>query len=853
MAARHDYSDSDVTVVLGPTNTGKTYLAMDRMLGHASGIIGFPLRLLARENYDRAVAIKGEGAVALVTGEEKIIPPRATYFICTVESMPIDRDVAFLAVDEIQLAADRERGHVFTDRLLNSRGRVETMFLGAETVRPLIRRLVPDANFITRPRFSKLTYSGSKKLTRLPRRSAVVAFSASEVYGIADLLRRQRGGAAVVMGALSPRARNAQVALYQSGEVDYLVATDAIGMGLNMDVDHVAFASLSKFDGRAPRALTAPELSQIAGRAGRHMNDGSFGVTAEVSAFDPDVVARIETHEFQSVKMLYWRNSDLQYATVQSLLTGLQKPPPGPGLMRPPTPEDQLVLDILANEPDVQNRAKGSSRVRLLWDVTQVPDFRKLRPETHARLLSQIYLHLSDANENIPEDWVADQVGRIDRTDGDIHALMDRIAAIRTWTYLANRPRWVENAGYWQDQTRVVEDRLSDSLHDKLTEQFIDRRIAHLVKKLKGTDRMVAAVDEAGRVEVDGHFIGTLNGLVFEPDKTGLKTADRAIENAANSAVVPELDRRARAQIDANDEAFSLDDRARVLWQGAVVATLTKGARPLSPKVSVTADDRLDRALCDQVAMRHQKWIDAHIKKLLGPLIQAEASPLKGAARGLAFQVAEALGTVDRKEAEAQIRVLTDEDRKALAGHRIRFGINFVYVPDVLKAEPVRLRALLWTVDNDSEVPPALPPAGRVSFPTEKNVPADFYRASGFHPVKGTAYRVDMIERFSAEVRRLLREGVKILPPASLSPLGIGAENAVELLVALSYVSSLGQEGISIAVKRKPKRRTAPKTKSKTSPKTGDVQKRKPKRSKPAEKPIDPDSPFAVLKDLVKS
>lgn len=826
---------------------------MDRMLGHASGTIGFPLRLLARENYDRAVAIKGAGAVALVTGEEKIVPPRATYFICTVESMPIDRDVAFLAVDEIQLAADRERGHVFTDRLLNSRGRVETMFLGSETVRPLIRRLVPDAKFVTRPRFSKLTYSGPKKLTRLPRRSAVVAFSVSEVYGIADLLRRQRGGAAVVMGALSPRARNAQVALYQSGEVDYLVATDAIGMGLNMDVDHVAFASLSKFDGRAPRALTAPELSQIAGRAGRHMNDGTFGVTAEASQLDPEIVARIETHEFQSVKALYWRNSDLQYATVQSLLTGLQKPPPGPGLMRPSTPEDQIILDILAGESDVRERAKGSQRVRLLWDVTQVPDFRKLKPDSHARLLSQVYMHLSDVNERIPEDWIAEHVSRIDRPDGDIHALMDRIAAIRTWTYLANRPRWVENAGYWQDQTRVVEDRLSDSLHDKLTDQFIDRRIAHLVKKLKGTDRMVAAVDEAGRVEVDGHFIGKLNGLLFEPDKTGLKTADRTIENAADSALVPELERRARLQIDAEDDVFSLDDSARVVWQDAVVATLLAGPRPLSPKALVRADDRLDRVLCEQLAVRYQAWVDAHINKLLGPLIQAEAAPLKGAARGLAFQVSEALGTVDRKEAETQVRVLTDEDRKALAVHRIRFGLNFIYVPDVLKADPVRLRALLWKISNPTDKAPVLPPAGRVSFPTDKDTPAAYYRASGFHPVKGMAYRVDMIERFSAEVRRLLREGVKILPPANLSPLGIGAENAVTLLVALGYVSSVGEEGISIAVKRKPKRHKTPKTAPKSSNKTAGAAKRKPRPKKPPEKPIDPDSPFAVLKDLVKS
>jgi ATP-dependent RNA helicase SUPV3L1/SUV3 len=849
---RPDLSDQTITAVLGPTNTGKTYLAMERLLGHSSGTIGFPLRLLARENYDRAVAVKGAASVALVTGEEKIIPPKAMYFICTVESMPVDRDAAFLAVDEIQLAADRERGHVFTDRLLNSRGRIETMFLGSETIRPLIRRLVPEAKFITRPRFSNLTYSGPKKLSRLPRRAAVVAFSVSEVYGIADLLRRQRGGAAVVMGALSPRARNAQVALYQSGEVDYLVATDAIGMGLNMDVDHVAFASLSKFDGQGPRPLTAPELSQIAGRAGRHMNDGTFGVTAETTSLDPEIVARIESHEFQALKAVYWRNTDLTFATIQSLMLGLQKGPPGPGLIRPPAAEDQMVLEIMAKEADVQDRAKGLERVRLLWDIAQVPDFRKLRPAIHARLLLQVFQHLSGDKEHLPEDWVAKQVERVDRSDGDIHALMDRIAAIRTWTYLANRPGWVENGHYWQGQTRVVEDRLSDALHEKLTQQFIDRRTAYLVKKLKGTDRMIAAVDETGRVEVDGHFIGEIDGLVFQPDKTGLKTADRAIANAANAVLEPELGRRAQEQIDAEDGAFLLNDDGAIVWHGAVVATLVPGNRPLSPKVALRADDRMDTELRDRLLARHQAWIDARITALLGPLVNAESAQLTGAARGLAYQVAEALGTIARRDAEAQIRALTDDDRKALAVCRIRFGLDSIYVPDVLKADPIRLRALLWIVYNNASPRPLLPPAGRVSFATEVDVSADYYRACGFRPVKGMAFRVDMVERFAADVRRLLREKIRILPPANLSPLGMGAENAVTLLVALGFVSAISEEGISIAAKPKPQRRKKPKAELTAKKEVIAAKTRSSGPKKRIQKPIDPDSPFAVLQALVK-
>ncbi len=838
MTQNSDRREHPVTAVLGPTNTGKTYLAMDRMLGHATGMIGFPLRLLARENYDRAVAEKGKSAVALVTGEEKIIPPGARYFICTVESMPIDREVAFFGVDEIQLAADRERGHVFTERLLHGRGKVETMFLGSDTTRAVIRRLVPEAQFLSRPRFSKLTYSGPKKLTRLPRRSAVVAFSVSEVYGIADLLRRQRGGTAVVMGALSPRTRNAQVALYQSGEVDYLVATDAIGMGLNMDVDHVAFAYLSKFDGRSPRTLTAPELAQIAGRAGRHMNDGTFGVTADAPALDAEVVTRIETHEFQPLKSLHWRNTDLTYVTVQSLLAGLNKGPSEKGLIKPPPAEDQLCLELMVKEADVRDRAKGASRVRLLWDVAQIPDFRKVRPENHARLLQQVYLHLTDPEERLPEDWVDDQVKRLDRRDGDIHVLMDRIAAIRIWTYLANRAGWMENPRVWQEKTRAVEDRLSDALHEKLTHQFIDRRTAHLVRKLKGDERLIASVDDDGRVDVDGHFIGHMNGLTFKADRTGIKTADRAVINAADAALIPELAKRVQQKLDSEDDAFSLDDEAQILWRDAPIARLVAGPQILTPSVALKADPRIESPLMEKLTDHLQGWVTRHIAATLKPLgedREDRREPVSGAARGLVYQITESLGSLSRKGVEAQIKALSEGDRKSLAKRGVRFGLDFVYVPNVLKAKPVRLRALLWTVHHEPDPKPPFPPAGLVSFQTEKNVPASFYLACGFKPVNGTAYRVDMVERFAADVRHLIREKEKILPPAHLSPLGIGAENAIDLLKALGFAASLDDNGITIAAKRKIK-----KTKHKTQS----------AKKKPS-KPVNPDSPFAVLKDLV--
>ena len=448
-----------ITAVLGPTNTGKTYLAVERMLGHRTGMIGFPLRLLARENYDRIVKLKGAAAVALITGEERIIPAHPSYFVCTVESMPVDRRVGFLAVDEIQLAADPERGHVFTQRLFDARGSDETMFLGADTIRPLLRKLVPEAEIISRPRFSTLTYAGTKKLTRLPRRSAVVAFSAADVYELAELMRRQRGGCAVVMGALSPRTRNAQVAMYQAGEVDYLVATDAIGMGLNMDVDHVAFAKLVKFDGRALRRLTAPEIAQIAGRAGRHMNDGSFGTTTEVGPLEPELVEAIESHRFDPLVALFWRNVDLDYRSLDGLLRSLERPPPAPGLMRVREADDHAALVMLARDPEIAALARSRAALRLLWEACQIPDFRKTLSDGHTRLLAQVFRHLTSPSGVLPATWVADQIARIDRTEGDIDTLVQRIAHIRTWTYIANRGDWLQDSKQWQERTRAVEDR----------------------------------------------------------------------------------------------------------------------------------------------------------------------------------------------------------------------------------------------------------------------------------------------------------------------------------------------------------------------------------------------------------
>lgn len=830
-----------ITAVLGPTNTGKTYLAIDRMLGHASGMIGFPLRLLARENYDRIVRIKGAAQVALITGEERIVPRDARYIVCTVESMPVDRRVSFLAVDEVQLAADPDRGHVFTHRILHARGQLETMFLGSETIKPLLRRLVPDAEFVTRPRFSSLAYGGPRKLTRLPRRSAVVAFSAADVYSIAELIRRTRGGTAVVLGALSPRTRNAQVGMFQAGEVDHLVATDAIGMGLNMDIDHVAFAALRKFDGRAPRALDASEVAQIAGRAGRHMNDGTFGTTSDVGAMEPELIERVENHQFPPLRALYWRNPELRFASIEALLASLAVPATIPGLVRTRPADDQLVLEALAREDDIRRTASAPDRIRLLWEVCQVPDFRKVMPETHARLLGQVYRFLTAPGRRLPTDWVATHLAALDRVDGDIHALSDRIANIRVWTYMSHRGDWLQDSLHWQERARAVEDRLSDALHDRLTQRFVDVRTSVLAKRLRQGGPLLAAVSKSDAVTVEGHHLGHLEGLTFVPEKSeGLaanRTADRAVANAAAKALRGEIQRRVQTLAEAPDEAFALSDLGRVQWQGADVARLVPGPDALRPAVDVPLDDLLDGDQREAVRRRAATWVRDHVARVLDPLADPPAAGLSGAARGVLYQVAEALGTLAVVHVRAQLDALAPADRKALARLGLRFGTESVFLPGLLKAEAIRLRAILWATRRGAGTPPV--PVGRMSFAPLPEVEAGFYGAIGYRLAGGVAVRVDVLERFAAEVRAALREGkdgAALLPPALLSGIGVSTADAGGVLETLGFGIESSEAGLIVRPRRRPARKVKPAA--------------QPAATRRPIRPVRADSPFAVLEGL---
>jgi ATP-dependent RNA helicase SUPV3L1/SUV3 len=773
-----------VKAVLGPTNTGKTHLAMERLLAHASGIIGFPLRLLARENYDRMVAKKGARAVALITGEEKIVPSDARWFSCTVEAMPLDRSAEFVAVDEIQLCADPDRGHIFTDRLLRARGLVETMFLGAETIRPLLKHLIPQAEIDTRPRLSQLEFTGPAKLTKLPPRTAVVAFSADEVYAIAELIRRRRGGCAVVMGRLSPRTRNAQVALYQDKEVDFLVATDAIGMGLNMDVDHVAFARLSKHDGHRPRRLAAAEIAQIAGRAGRGMRDGTFGTTANCQEMPEELAMAVEAHSFDKLEQLCWRNSDLDFSHVDALLSSLTAPPPRQGLVKGNDAADLETLAALSREPDIRQLAQGRSRVRKLWDACQIPDFRKLADETHARLCARIFGHIA-RETTLPTDWLATQIASVERTDGDLDTLMQRLAGIRIWSYIAARGDWVKDAPHWQARAREVEDKLSDALHERLTARFVDRRATQLMRRLDGGQdvELLSAVTRRGEVVVEGHPVGHVAGFGFLPDPRAVGEEKKLVLRAARRALREEMPRRVTRAEGAPDTAFQLTDDHQILWDDAPIARLRPGATALRPRVEMLDSEFLDGAQRERLRGRLQGFVDARIRLELAPLFAAApgAEAVRDA-RGALHRLSEGLGVTPTDD----VSPLSATQRAQLKLIGARAGRFALYVPALLKPRAAALRAQLWATYRGIKTPP-LPTAGLVSLPGPPDWPADFATSMGWLDAGPALLRLDVAERVAAELAWATRRGATVLPTDLAGRFAVKAELVPAVLRRLGF------------------------------------------------------------------
>lgn len=800
-------SGRGVTAVLGPTNTGKTHYALERMVAHKSGVIGLPLRLLAREVYQRLVLRVGEGAVALVTGEEKISPKNARYTVCTVEAMPRTTSAEFVAIDEVQLASDLERGHVFTDRLLHLRGTQETLLLGSDIMRNVLTKLLPGVHILERPRLSKLEYAGSKKISRLKRRSAVVAFSAEEVYAVAEFIRRQKGGAAVVLGALSPRTRNAQVELYQNGDVDYLVATDAIGMGLNLDVEHVAFAQDHKFDGFQYRPLNIAELGQIAGRAGRHVQDGTFGVTGHAAPFSDETIERLEAHVFESVKILQWRSKNFDFSSLQALKSSLEQVPKIEGLTKAVPAVDQRALEFLSRDDDIIALTQNAGNVGLLWDICALPDYRRIAPAQHAELIAILFKDLVHKGA-VNEDYIARQIKLLDKTDGEIDTLSARIAQIRTWTYVANHPGWLQNSSHWQEKTREIENNLSDALHERLTKRFVDRRTSVLMRRLREKTMLEAEISVNGDMFVEGHLVGQLTGFRFVPDSSAEGLDAKAVTGAAQKALAIEFEARAARLHASGNSDFAIGNDGTIRWMGEPVGKLTAGENVLRPNVVLLVDDQVAENVRELVTARIERFVNHHITTILKPLDElSHAEDIDGLGRGLAFQLVESLGVLFRRDVHETVKSIDQTARGVLRRYGIRFGAYHIFMPALLKPAPAELVTLLWAINNDGfekpgygEIIPALA-AGRTSLPTEQSYEREFYRLAGFRFLGKRAVRIDILERLADLIRPALSwtpgdaprpeagyDGKSFIStPAMLSILGATAEDIEEILKGLGY------------------------------------------------------------------
>ena len=803
-----EFHDPIIRAILGPTNTGKTHYAVERMLGRSSGCIGLPLRLLAREVYDKICRLKNPAQVALITGEEKIIPKTAQYYVCTVEAMPLEKRFAFVAIDEIQLMANFERGHLFTDRLLKARGTEETLFLGAETARSIIHALLPDCRFETRERLSTLSHLGAVKITRLPKRSVIIAFSAAEVYALAELMRRQRGGAAVVMGALSPRTRNAQAELFQSGEVDYLIATDAVGMGLNLDTDHVAFASTRKYDGRKRRRLTPMELGQIAGRAGRFRNDGSFGTTGDCLPLDEETVARIEAHEFEPLPRIEWRNSALDFASIEALDASLHVPTPHRRLRRAQGIIDELALERLAAIPEVvasvaPSRIDAKQAVKRLWDVCQIPDFRNVTIDAHVRLLQDIYRLLIRHGGKIPDDFMEKHVQRLDDTSGSVDILSQRLAQIRTWTYCANKTSWMFQPGFWIDRTREVEDRLSDALHEGLIERFVDRRTSALLKGIGIGKPMETSVKDNGEVWVDGHLIGTLQGLTFAPDESGSDVEAKALLATAAQAIGPEIDRRLTSLSGGTHAIFTLSETGEILWGGKAVGRIANSGSVFNPDAELIGGQLGNANLQTMAAGRMRDFLRAEVAAKLAPLdalkTLSTAETSLPEAKGFAFSLLEGFGHIDRSLQGKLVKDLSQDARKQLREVGVTFGQYDVYMREMLKPKPATLLSLLIAYGAGGNKTPFIPFAGMTSIPNVGELQSSNYSREaiarmGFRACGPRIIRFDILNRLSGLVRQAQNENGSRrfqIMQEMLALLGSSYEDVRGVLTSLGYKSEV--------------------------------------------------------------
>ena len=779
-----------ITAVLGPTNTGKTHLAIDTMLSFDSGMIGFPLRLLAREVYDKVIKKISLDKVALITGEEKIIPSNAKYFLCTVESMPIDKDLEFVGVDEIQMCADHERGHIFTDRLLNMRGTKLTMLMGSSTIKKIISKLDDDIEFINRERLSKLTYAGHKKISRINRKTAIIAFSAEEVYAIAELIRRQKGGAAIVMGSLSPKTRNAQVELYQSGDVDFLVATDAIGMGINMDLDYVYFSNLKKFDGRKLRKLNLSEIGQIAGRAGRYLNDGSFGITGDCKEINAEEVDLLENHKFEEIRTLFWRNSNLNFNNPRSLIKSLEEKPQREWLRKIHECEDEKALKFFLRDKNLENIDFDSKKLSLLWECCQIPDFVKKTYGNHYEVIENVFKFLSSKKGKISDEFMRLQLMKLDKLEGNVDSLSNRIANVRTWSYVSNKNNWIENQEYWIEKTKLLEDRLSDRLHEELTKTFIDKRASILARGLNQDMEFKTKILDNNDVKIDDQFIGKINGLKLELDlkKGALETDIKSLKKAARQSIGPELEKRIQNIIDTG--LIELKDDFKIYWNNFVIAKLTSGHDYLSPNIDLIVDDILEQDQKQKLNLFIKKWLKNKIDTVLQSLVELKnLKEKKSSIKALAYQLYENNGVLKRENVSDYLKNLEQVDRKILRDLGVKFGRYHIFLYKLIKPEPVTIRTLLWKNYHQKYFKLKPPTFGLNFIDDNDNKNKNFMLLCGFEKFDNFFVRIDILERlFMQIINSGSEENKEIkLVPEMLNLLGCSKNNFKKLIIKMNY------------------------------------------------------------------
>ncbi len=779
-----------ITAVLGPTNTGKTHLAIETMLSFQSGMIGFPLRLLAREVYDKIIKKVSLDKVALITGEEKIIPSNAKYFLCTVESMPIDKHLEFVGVDEIQMCSDHERGHIFTDRLLNMRGEKLTMLMGSSTIKNIISKLDEDIEFINRERLSKLTYAGHKKISRIDRKTAIIAFSAEEVYAIAELIRRQKGGAAIVMGSLSPKTRNAQVELYQSGDVDFLVATDAIGMGINMDLDFVYFSNVKKFDGKKLRRLNLSEIGQIAGRAGRYLNDGSYGITGDCKEISPEEVELLENHKFEEIRTLFWRNSNLNFNNPISLIKSLEEKPQVEWLRKIHECEDEKALKYFLKDQKILNREFDKKTLMLLWECCQIPDFVKKTYGNHFEVIGNVFKFLTSKKGLISEDYMRLQLMKLDKLDGNVDSLSNRIANVRTWSYVSNKNNWVENQSYWIEKTKHLEDRLSDRLHEELTKTFIDKRASVLARGLKQDMEFKTEILQNNDVKIDDQFIGKIKGLKLELDlkKGALETDIKSLKKAARQTIGPELEKRVQSIIDTG--LISLNEDFKIYWNDFPIAKLTTGNDYLNPNFDLIVDDIIEKNTKQKLNEYINKWIHSKINNVLKSLIDLKnIKENNSSIKALAYQLYENNGVLKRDQVSEYLKNLEQNERKILRDLGVKFGRYHVFLYQLIKPEAVSLRTLLWK-NFYQKFHNLKPPTFGLNFLDDKEIKnKNFMLLCGFERFDNFFVRIDILERlFVLIINSSSKENSEIkLVPEMLNLLGCSKDNFKKLLQKMNY------------------------------------------------------------------